>query len=157
MAKRYREQEIRNATAVNPDTGEVTDLGTLTGLVPQVPTRAKAKREVRFVMVQTRSRAAKSLMDLHLSGVEWRVVWAVADYLILETGMARVKTAELAGILGYTPRFTSRVLGRLRRRNVLIREAAGVWCFNPRIVGYGSVEGWAKRMEDAPEIDWEGP
>lgn len=157
MAKRFREQEIRNAQAVHPETGEVTDLGTLTGLVPQLPTRAKAKREIRFAMVQTRSRTGQGLSALHLSGVEWRTFWALADFMILETGQARVRTVELAGILGYTTDFTSRVLGRLRRRNVLIREQPGVWRFNPLVMGYGSVEAWAKRMEDAPAIDWEGP
>lgn len=157
MAKKYREQEFLKMQTVNRETGEITEHGDMTALVPQLPTRAKARREVRFVMVQIRSKTARSLSDLHLSGVEWRIFHALADFVVLDTGQARVHTRELAAILGYTPRFTSRVLSRLRARNVLIREGTGVWRFNPLLVGYGSIEAWAGRMEDAPRIDWEGP
>lgn len=157
MARRYREQELRNAQSVNPDTGEVTELGTLTGLVAQQPTRAKTKREVRFTMVQTRSRTYSGLSKLNLSGAEWRLFWTLADYVSLDTGSARVQTRELAGILGYREDHCSRVLGRLRRRGILLREGTGKWRFNPQLLGFGSVDGWAKQMDDAPKIDWEGP
>ena len=149
--RRWREQEIKGATATNTETGELIELGDIRGHVPVAPRRPKNGRRVKFMLVDI-----EAMPRLQMSKGEWSLFWHVIQYTDPERGEARVSTGELAEALDWLPANTSRGLGRLRDRNILIRERQGVWRVNPRLMSRKQVEKWMADAEMAPPVDWDG-
>lgn len=142
---------MHGATATNPANGELIELGTITGLVAQQQRRSKARREIRFVMIDI-----EAMPRLSMSKGEWSLFWLVVKRTDREAGECRVQTAELATDLDWLPNNVSRSLAKLRKRGILIKERAGVWRVNPQLMSRKSVDKWELDMKSAPEIDWEG-
>jgi len=148
---RWRTQEIRDATGTDEKTGELIELGTITGMVPVVPRRAKARREIHFMMVDI-----DVMPQLKMSKGEWQLFWHLISFTDRERGEARVTTSSLSRLLGWTSQNTSRSLTRLAERNVILREDRGVWRVNPRLMSRKDVAKWEIEMANAPKVDWEG-
>lgn len=151
--KRWRKTEMRNATITDLSTGEIVPIGDLTVEVPQQTRRAKVRREVKFVMVAI---SMEAMPKLRMSTGEWQLFWTLAAHIDKERGTASISTGVLAQELDRRGPHVSRSLGDLRRRGIIIQEARGVWRFNPLLLARGSVEDWAKDMDGAPRIDWDG-
>lgn len=147
--RRWRETKIENVTAINPETGEVIHLENLSGRVPITP--KKKRRELKFMLVDI-----EAMPELKMSQGLWSLFWQVVKFTDKERGEARVMTKELAEALGWTSQNTSRALGRLRKRGILLRINQGVWMVNPRLMSRKGVEKWELDMEEAPQIDWRG-
>lgn len=150
---RWRRSELRNATAVNQGTGEVIELGDISGMAPAQSRRKKSRKEIKFVMVAI---SMDAMPRLNMAKGEWTLFWTLVSYLDLERGEARVSTKELAEKVDRFPQDVSRSLTRLRKRNILIRERQGVWRVNPHLLARGTVEQWEVDMRTAPTIDWDG-
>lgn len=150
MPQRWRQHEVKGARLTNRETGEVIE-GDFSGLVPVQPRRAKNGRRVKFMLVDI-----EAMPRLQMSKGEWSLFWQVVMHTNPETGEARVSTNELAGTLGVAPANASRSLGRLRDRNILMRERQGVWVVNPRLMSRKQVEKWQADADAAPHIDWDG-
>jgi DNA-binding MarR family transcriptional regulator len=150
MPQRWRTQEIQGAQITNTETGEVTDLGTITGLVPQ-QARRKNRREIKFMLIDI-----EAMPKLAMSKGEWKLFWQVVSYTDRERGEARVTTGELAKAIGWNVPNTSRALKKMADRNILLKEAIGVWRVNPLLMTRKQVEKWEIDMRHAPAIDWEG-
>jgi hypothetical protein len=150
MPRRWRQHEVKGARLTNKETGEVIE-GDFSGLVPVQSRRSKSGRRVKFMLVDI-----EAMPRLQMSKGEWSLFWNVVMHTNPETGEARVATAELAENLGWLPANTSRSLGRLRDRNILLRERQGVWRVNPLLLSRKQVEAWRVDMDTAPRIDWDG-
>lgn len=150
MPRRWRQHEVKGARLTNAETGEVIE-GDFSGLVPVQPRRGKNGRRVKFMLVDI-----EAMPRLQMSKGEWSLFWNVVMHTNAETGEARVATAELAEMIGWNPANTSRSLGRLRDRNILLRERQGVWRVNPRLMSRKQVDKWQVDAEAAPRVDWDG-
>ena len=151
-ATKWRTQEIRDATGVIEATGELIELGTVRGMVPVVPRRAKTRKEIKFMMIDI-----EAMPELRLTKGQWQLFWRLISYVDRERGEARVSTAELAVRMGWSAPNTSRALSEMVRRNIILKEQRGVWRVNPRLMSRKDVAKWELEMKDAPRIDWEGP
>lgn len=142
---------MRSATAVNKQTGELIELGDISGMSPAASRKKKTRKEIKFVMVAI---SLEAMPRLRMAKGEWTLFWTLVSYLDMERGQARVSTKELAEVIDRAPQDTSRALSNLRRRNIVIREAQGVWRINPHLLTRGTIEQWEIEMRDAPDIDW---
>ena len=140
---------MRNVTALNPDTGEMVEFGDVTGEQP-IHNR-RARRGIKFVMIDM-----ETMPQMRLSKNRWTLFWKLVSYVDKERGVARITTAALSRELGWTRQNTSRELGVLRKRNIIIRIEEAVWQINPRILSRKMAERWEVDMEKAPYVDWEG-
>lgn len=150
MPRRWRQHEVTKAQITNEATGEIIS-GTITGLVPQQQRRSKARREIKFVMIDI-----EAMPKLAMSKGEWKLFWAVVKYTDRERGESRVQTSELADAIGWNGPNTSRAISRLCKRGILIKERVGVLRVNPQLMTRKSVDKWEADMASAPAIDWEG-
>jgi hypothetical protein len=148
---RWRTQEIRDATGTDEKTGELIELGTITGMIPVVPRRGKARKEIKFMMIDIEAMPA-----LKMSKGQWQLFWNIISFTDRERGEARVSTGELAKAMGWHSQNTSRALTELRERNIIIREGQGIWRVNPRLMSRKDVAKWELEMAEAPRIDWDG-
>jgi hypothetical protein len=128
---------------VNRDTGELVDMES----TPKK--RRRVRREIRFVMIEV-----ESARNLRLTGKEWEMFWEFAAATDRENGQARIRTAELAKRLEMIPQNVSRMLRKLKDRNVILEEGLSVWRINPRLLTRGSVERWQVDIDAAPGIQW---
>ncbi len=142
---------MHGATAENQKTGEIIELGTVTGLVPQQQRRSKARKEIKFVMIDI-----EAMPKLKMTKGEWSLFWLVVSFTDRERGESRVRTAELAEGVGWNSQNTSRAITKLVGRGILIRERVGVLRVNPQLMTRKTVDKWEIDMRSAPKIDWEG-
>lgn len=138
---------------MNQETGELIELGDISGMTPAQSRRKKSRREIKFVMVAISMDAMPRLI---MAKGEWTLFWTLVSYVDMERGEARVSTKELAEKVGRFPQDVSRSLSRMVKRNIILRERQGVWRVNPHLLARGTIEQWEVDMRDAPEIDWDG-
>lgn len=144
---RLKRTELRDATATNQTTGEIIELGNLSGMVPSG--RARKRKELKFAMVNL-----ETVTQLEMSKGVWKLFWQVVAHMDRESGQSRVTTAELALLLGWSGPVTSRALSSLATRGILIRHRMGVWRINPLLLTRNSAVQWEEEMVGAPAIDW---
>src|SRR5690606_26825289 len=126
MPRHYEPRTVQNrGRLILPETGEVQDAVFEHDVPHSVGRRARRTRRVgmSYVMVD-----ARSVGDLELVPTEQRVLGvllSVADRA--DESRSRISTSLVAERLGMRPNNVSKVLGALRKRNIIFKEGPGYW------------------------------
>ena len=102
-----------------------------------------------FAMVEL-----SEISKLDLTGAQWRVFWQVAAAVNKETGIAAIRTQQIAADIDAIPQNVSRELSALRRRHVLIAEGPGQWRINSNLAWRGELKDWENHFADDREPRW---